>query len=139
MKRRVVLPKCVAQIYGAVQELERRYPGRKFTPDGHLVGSIGEVVAREAFGLTLYPPSYKKHDAFDAKGDIQIKMTADSRVSMYDECDRLLVLKVVSPEEAEIIYFGPGKPVWESAGGKQKNGQRSIGVVKLRKLAAGLL
>ncbi len=39
----VKLPKQVADIYRAVRELEANYPGRKFTPDGHLVGSIGEV------------------------------------------------------------------------------------------------
>jgi hypothetical protein len=48
MTKKVKLPEQVAVIYRAVQELEERYPGRKFTPDGHLVGSIGEVVAAEA-------------------------------------------------------------------------------------------
>jgi hypothetical protein len=43
---------------------EEAYPGRKFTPDGHLVGSIGEVVAPEALGLTLYVGSRPGHDAY---------------------------------------------------------------------------
>jgi hypothetical protein len=48
---RVPLPGPVADIYKAVEELTSwRYPGRPFTPDGHLVGSIGEVIAMEAFG-----------------------------------------------------------------------------------------
>ncbi|WP_155253486.1 DUF6998 domain-containing protein [Bradyrhizobium japonicum] len=42
---RINLPKPVTDIYRAVAELEALYPGRKFTPDGHLVGSIGEVIA----------------------------------------------------------------------------------------------
>jgi hypothetical protein len=41
---KVKLPKPVAAIYKAVEELEEAYPGRKFTPDGHLVGSIGARV-----------------------------------------------------------------------------------------------
>jgi hypothetical protein len=53
--RRIRLPAPVAAIYKAVEELETLYPGRKFTPDGHLVGSIGEVVAAQEFKLTLYP------------------------------------------------------------------------------------
>jgi hypothetical protein len=57
MTRRVPLPEPVARIYKAAAELEALYPGRKFTPDGHLVGSIGEVIAAEALGLTLYPMS----------------------------------------------------------------------------------
>jgi hypothetical protein len=82
MNRRVKLPPPVAAIYRAVAALEAQY-GRKFTPDGHLVGSIGEVVAAEALGLTLHPPSYPGHDAFDASGDVQIKMTGGDSVSMY--------------------------------------------------------
>lgn len=56
-RTRVKLPKPVADIYRAVDELTLKYPGRKFTPDGHLVGSIGEVVAAEALNLILYPAS----------------------------------------------------------------------------------
>jgi len=137
MNKRIALPAPVAAIYRAVAELEAKYKGRKFTPDGHLVGSIGEVVAAEALHLTLHPMSREGHDAFDANGDVQIKMTAGDRVSMYAESVRLVVLKIISPEEAEIIYDGPGKPVWEQAGKMQKNGQRAIGTAKLRKIAAG--
>lgn len=32
-------------------------------------------------------------------------MTAGHSVAMYAECVRLVVLKVVSPEEAEIVYM----------------------------------
>jgi hypothetical protein len=71
MTRRVPLLEPVARIYKAAAELEALYPGRKFTPDGHLVGSIGEVIAAEALGLTLYPMSKPGHDAFDANGDVR--------------------------------------------------------------------
>ena len=136
MARRIPLPEAVARVYRATAELEASYPGRKFTPDGHLVGSIGEVVAAEALGLTLYPMSEPSHDAHDANGDVQIKMTAGTRVSMYAKCDRLVVLRIVSPEEAEIVYDGPGQPVWESAGEPQKNGQRSISLSRLCSIAS---
>ncbi|WP_298200363.1 hypothetical protein [Novosphingobium sp.] len=133
--RRVVLPAPVAKIYEAVEELSRLYPGRPFTPDGHLVGSIGEVIAAEALGLTLYPPSQPGHDAFDEQGDIQIKMTAGKAISMYATCDRLVVLRVVTPHEAEIVYDGPGAIAWESAGPMAKNGQRRISLSRLKTLA----
>jgi hypothetical protein len=56
------------------------YPGRKFTPDGHLVGSIGEAIAAEHFGLTLHSMSKAGHDAVDADGrEVQIKLTAGNR------------------------------------------------------------
>jgi hypothetical protein len=46
MAKTIKLPPPVADIYRAVGELETAYPGCKFTPDGHLVGSIGEVIAQ---------------------------------------------------------------------------------------------
>jgi hypothetical protein len=136
MAQKIALPPPVAQIYRAVKELERQYPGRKFTPDGHLVGSIGEVIAAQHFGLTLHPASHPAHDAFDLDGQVQIKMTAGNKVSMYGECERLIVLKVVSAEYAEVIYDGPGRPAWAAAGRQQKNGQRTIGLTKLVSLVA---
>jgi hypothetical protein len=134
VNRRVKLPAPVAAIYRATEELAALYPGRPFTPDGHLVGSIGEVVAAEALGLTLYPPSQPAHDAFDAAGDVQIKMTAGKSISMYSTCDRLVVLKVVSPEEAEIVYDAPGAQAWDAAGPMAKNGQRRISLSRLQSL-----
>ena len=132
---RVPLPAPVAAIYRAVAELEALYPGRKFTPDGHLVGSIGEVVAAQALGLTLHPASYPGHDGFDANGDVQIKMTAGKSVALYATCDRLVVLKVISPDEAEIVYDGPGEPAWSAAGKLGKNGQRVVSLHRLRAIA----
>jgi hypothetical protein len=136
MSQRIKLPEPVGDIYRAVLRLEQLYPGRKFTPDGHLVGSIGEVIAAAALGLTLYPASYAGHDAHDGDGgDVQIKMTGGNSVAMYAECIRLVVLKVVSPEEAEIIYDGPGAPAWSAAGKIGKNGQRVVSLSRLRVLA----
>jgi hypothetical protein len=130
--QRINLPSAVADIYRAVADLEKLYPGRKFTPDGRLVGSIGEVIAAEHFGLTLYGMSKTGHDAFDANGDVQIELTAANSVSMFTNCARLIVLRIVSPKQAEIVYDGPGAPAWAAAGSMQKNGQRKIALTKLR-------
>jgi hypothetical protein len=136
MNKKIKLPPPVADIYRAVKKLEALYPERKFPLDGHLVGSIGEVVAAKALGLTLHPMSRAGHDAYDANGDVQIKMTAGKKVAMYAECVRLVVLHVVSPEEAEIVYDGPGKPVWACVGKLSKNGQRVVSLSKLRALGS---
>lgn len=135
---RIKLPEPVAAIYRAVAQLEAAYPGRKFTLDGHLVGSIGEVIAAEALGLTLHPASHPSHDAYDDNGNVQIKMTAGTSVSLYATCERLVVLKVISPTEAEIVYDGPGEPAWVIAGKMQKNGQRTVSLAKLAELKATL-
>ena len=136
LPRRIPLPPQVADIYAAVAELEGLYPGRKFTPDGHMVGSIGEVVAAEALNLTLLKASHAGHDAYDGTSYVQIKMTGGTAVAMYATCERLVILRVVSPAEAEIVYDGPGQPAWDAAGKKGKNGQRVVSLLALRRIAA---
>lgn len=44
-------------LYGSAEHLEAPFPGRKFTLDGHLIGSISEVIAASMFDLTLNPAS----------------------------------------------------------------------------------
>ncbi|MDF2434771.1 MAG: hypothetical protein JWP44_4402 [Mucilaginibacter sp.] len=63
-----------------------------------------------------------------------IKMTAGKSVAMSTECIRPVVLRVVSPEEAEIVYDGPGAPAWSAAGKIGKNGQRVVSLSRLRVL-----
>ncbi len=136
---RFPLPTAVAKIYKAVEELEREFPGRPFTPDGHLVGSIGEVMAREVFGFELYPPSNKGHDAkCKTRGDVEVKITAGKSVSFYSDCNHLIVLRIVSPSEGEVVYDGAGAPVLQLAGKIQKNGQRRASLGKIRQLASQL-
>ncbi len=138
--RLVRLPPQVEAIYHAVDALEQKYPGRKFTPDGHLVGSIGEVIAQEALGLTLYPASYPGHDAHDDSGrQVQVKLTAGKSVALRATCDRLLVMRVFDASHAEIVYYGDGEPVWQACGGLQSaNGQRTISLTKLRAIGRGV-
>lgn len=138
-KMRIPLPKQFSDICKAVAELEAAYPGRKFTPDGHMVGSIGAVVAAKALDLKLHSTSHSNHVATDADGkEVQIKMTASKKIDLRSNCERLVVLKVVSPKEAEIVYDGPGEPVWNVADKKGSNGQRSVTFTKLYKLKENL-
>lgn len=131
----IPLPAPVRAIFEAVRELEAHYPGRKFTPDGHLVGSIGEVIAAEAFDIELFSMSERGHDGRDKDGRlVQVKLTGGKSVALYYTCERLIVMRIVSPTEAEVVYDGPGEPVWNACGPLQKNGQRTIRLSKLRAL-----
>lgn len=53
---------------------------------------------------------------------------------MYATCDRLAVLRIVSPAEAEIVYDGPGMLAWENASKMAKNGQRRISLARLKSI-----
>ncbi len=134
-----MLEEKIRELYRITAELEEKYPGRRFTPDGHLVGSIGEVYAAEKYGLTLLEASSEKHDARSVDGRmIQIKITQTDRVSIYSEPDYIIVMKMISDGTIEEIYNGRGSAPWENAGKVQKNGQRSISLRKLVSLNAAV-
>ena len=50
------IPSLIKQLFMLTNELGLLFPGRPFTPDGHLVGSIGEVLASHHYDLHLLPP-----------------------------------------------------------------------------------
>ena len=52
----------IQKLISIVKELETDFPGRHFTLDGHLVGSIGEVMAAYYYGIELYAASAVAHD-----------------------------------------------------------------------------
>jgi hypothetical protein len=135
MGRKIKLPSSVAKIYEATKQLNAEYPMRSFTPDGHLVGHLGEVIAAKEFELTLLANSHPGHDAKDkAERYVQIKLTAKKSISMYANCDRLIVMQIISPQYAELVYDGDGAPIWAKAGKPQKNGQRKIGLATIRRI-----
>jgi hypothetical protein len=103
----IALPKPIAEIFRQVERLERAYPGRKFTPDGHLIGSIGEVIAAEAFGLDLLPASAPGHDARDESGAlVQIKLTGGKNIGLRASCERLLVMRIYEHFKAQVREHG---------------------------------
>ena len=135
-----MLEEKIRELYRITAELEEKYPGRRFTPDGHMVGSIGEVYAAEKYGLSLLEASSEKHDARSANGRlIQIKITQTDRISIYSEPDYLIVMKMERDGTIEEVYNGRGSAPWENAGKLQKNGQRSISLKKLISLNAHVL
>ena len=129
------ITKIIQDLFETVRELELRYPGRKFSIDGHLLGSLGEVIAAEYYGLTLLPNSYEKHDAKDKQGRmVQIKATQINRIAISSEPDYLIVIQITPDGNWSEIYNGAGSRVWNNAGKMQKNGQRPISIAKLRSL-----
>jgi hypothetical protein len=123
------IPQLVRQLYEIVEELETHFP------DGHLVGSIGEVLAAYYYGLELLPASAETHDARTRDGRlVQIKATQRTSIGLRSEPMHLLVLRIHSNGQSEEVYNGPGGLAWENAGKMQKNGQRPISVSKLADL-----
>ena len=126
----------IRKIYALVAKLEQQYPGRHFTPDGHMLGSIGEVYAAEKYGLQLYDASHPIHDAIADDGrEVQIKLTQTDRIALYECPDYLIVLKIDREGIIREVYNGPSHEPWALAGAIRKNGQRTISIKKLMSIA----
>lgn len=122
-------------LYSASAGLEEMFPGRKFTLDGHLVGSIGEVVAAYMFDLDLNPASTLGHDAISAEGkNVEIKLTQGRSVAIRHEPEHLIVLCRPKGGPVHVVFNGPGASAWKAAGKMQKNGQRPISLSRLGRL-----
>jgi len=132
------VPRLVRQLYELVAEFEALFShtNKRFTPDGHLVGSIGEVIAAYMYDLLLHPNSNHLHDAETRDGrQIQIKATQTNRkVALRGMPEHIIVLHLSKSGAASEVFNGPGSIVWEHCGERQGNGQSSISLSKLRAL-----
>lgn len=110
------LPRLIAKLYETVHELEsfEEFKGRPFTPDGHLVGSIGEVVAAYAYEIDLAPCSSPSFDGTlkdGSKRKVEIKLTggnsfniSEAKDGKYADC--LIALKLDYKIGFREIYAG---------------------------------
>lgn len=118
------------------------YPGRHFTPDGHLVGSIGEVFAAERYGISLFTASCEAHDGVAPDGRfVQIKATQRRAVAISSEPDYLLAFSIDDNGQLTEAYSGLGKPVWQlvSSRKRPKTGQYRVSLARLRRLNESVL
>jgi len=127
------LPQLVSELYRTVGELEAMFPGRYFTPDGHLVGSLGECLAAYHYGLELLPASSQGADALVEGVRVEIKATQGSRVALRSCPEHLLVIKLDREGGFTEIYNGPGDAVWRLVETKPRpsNGQYQVSLSRL--------
>jgi hypothetical protein len=129
----------VQLIFQACAEVTRR-TGRKASPDGHLVGTLGELHAAKVLGLTLAPQSTEGYDATDEIGNlVEIKTTTRAGFGLSatgTKATRLVALKLDGESgRCSVVWDGPADVAWARAGKPQKNGQRRLSLSALRKLA----
>ena len=124
----------VQRLIELVNELERDFPSRHFTLDGHLVGSIGEVMASYYYGIELYAASTVTHDGEVAGKKIQIKITQKEDIVISHEPDYLIALYLNKNGNVYEIYNGPGDVPWNSASKRDSHNNRHMRVNKLMEL-----
>ncbi|HDY84218.1 hypothetical protein LCGC14_0581400 [marine sediment metagenome] len=129
--------KLISELYSVVAGLEEMFPNRHFTPDGHMVGSIGECLVANAYGLELQTASNKGYDATSRDGrKIEIKATQSKSVAFRSESQYVIVILIMGDGNFEEIYNGPGHLVWKQFCDKKlpSNGQHQISINKLKTL-----
>ena len=137
-----MVPRLVGCSYEIVSEAEDLFSGRRFTLDGHIVGSSGEVMAQYPYDLELFAASTERHDAAANDGRlVQIKATQGERVhgrrvGLRNRPDHLIVLLVKPDGSAEEVFNDPGSLAWDNARERQSNGECPIALLRLRTLMA---
>jgi hypothetical protein len=134
----VEFPLLIQELYDVVRRLEAMFPGRHFTPDGHLVGSIGEALASHYYGVELSPASTQGYDGMRNGMRVEVKATQGAAVSLSSGPEHLLVFRLLPDGGFEEHYNGPGALVWSLLAKRKptKNGQQQIRLTILRALMA---
>ncbi|CAI8711791.1 DUF6998 domain-containing protein [Pseudomonas sp. IT-P291] len=112
----VKLKAALDTLFKAVAMLRDAFPGKPFTPDGRLVGDIGEVVAQLHYQLTLNEGLTKHHDAISDDGRmVQIKTTFSKHLTFPTKHvpDYYLGIKMLADGTYEEIYNGPGRLIYQ--------------------------
>lgn len=127
----------IQELYQIVADLEQCYPGRPFTPDGHLVGSIGECLVADTYNLELMPPSNAGYDAIDLEGrKIEIKATQAKSVAFRSCPEHAIIIRLNKDGSFDEFFNGPGELIWKEFEGKKlpSNGQYQISLAKVERI-----
>jgi hypothetical protein len=137
------VPALIGDLMRVTGRLNTLFEGRPFTPDGHLVGSIGEIVAEYVYEVKLQPGSTPQIDAHTKDGrSVQIKLTGAKGTSFgfrwstelkIQPAELLIALKLTEIGFQE-IYNGPFPAELLKARPDTSNGQISISLNKLAEL-----
>src|SRR3990172_646287 len=104
-------PALIRELYRIVGQLETMFPGRPFTRDGHLVGSLAECFAEYDYCLSPCACSSPGHDAQVENCQVEIKATQGDRIGLRSCPERLLVFRLFKDGSFEEFYNGPDAPV----------------------------
>lgn len=126
-------------IFSGIEKLKNKYPHRKFTIDGRLVGDIGEVIAGRDYQIKLDETSQPNRDGIceDTKLEVQIKTTFQEKLTFKTVPDLYLGLKLSKDGEPEEIYNGPGINIFNHFEDRKDIGEKllSFPIETLRELS----
>ena len=124
----------------AVEDFENNLAelDRHVTLDGHLVGSIGEVVASYYYNIELSKASQKTYDGIytnpdnGKKTEVQIKITQQNTIVLHNIPEHLIALYLKKDGTVYEIYNGPGHIKYiENSKPDKAYGNRHLSILKL--------
>ncbi len=135
---------AVKKLLIIVDALHKRYPKKKFTLDGRLVGDLGEILVERDYKINLFDKNKKHYDGVTLDGKkVQIKTTMKN--SLTFPCDNTpdyyLGIKILPDGTYEEVFNGPGDIVRRKIQNREptKNNLHSIPISSLRKLNSTVL
>lgn len=128
-------PELIRRLYSIVKELEKMCD-RPFTPDGHMVGSIGECLVSYYYDVELFAPSNQGHDGKKGDLSVEIKATQGKQFAVRSQPQHLIAIVIDENGGFEEVYNGPGSLVWDLVKDKKlpPNGQYSVSARQLKDL-----
>ena len=143
MKQISQFREAIRGLYLSVVKLQAAFPDKPFTPDGRMVGDIGEAIAALQYDVIL-DKKLRKHwdsyliDALGKKHEVQVKTTQKNETYLKKPPHEgyLIVFKVFSNGKWECCYEGKIMRVWHSLANQQPDstGAKFIQLERLRRL-----
>jgi hypothetical protein len=128
-------------IFEGIRELQAAFPHRRFTPDGKLVGDIGEVIAELEYDMEIDETSKSGHDGTASDGRrVQVKATFKDSLTFGTVPDYYIGLKLNENGTFEEIFNGPGSVIANRFSHRKDVGVKllSFSNTELRKLSEGV-
>jgi len=134
------LKEAIKDLYFSVAKLHSAFPDRRFTPDGRMVGDIGEAIAFLKFHVILDKKSKKHWDGYriDLAGKeckVQVKTTQKDETYLKKPPHNgdLIVFKIYSNGNWKCYYNGSIMKIWKLLKHKKPD-STGAKIIKLNKL-----
>jgi hypothetical protein len=138
------IPDAVKQMLRIVKQLQSKYPNKRFTLDGRLVGDLGEILVENAYDVRLHEGLRKHHDGITPDGrQVQIKATMQNSLTFpVDHIpDYYLGIKINVDGTFREVFNGPGRIAGEAVKGRKptKTNLHSVSISILERLNGKVL
>jgi len=131
----------LATVFAAQRALKTLAPEFKWAGLGNLLGSFGELVAIDRYGLTKSKSGAAEYDALTSDGKrVQIKTNYSAKqIGFRGEADLMLVIKVNDDGSWEEVYYGGFNEVKEQSRYSARDNKHMIAISKLQSLKNSLI